>query len=147
MPITYSASEQSSKMNPSAIPIDQNIAQPHQRNFMQQKSVNTETHNWTTHRKQEILGHSDLNVISSPEACLHVRGSTQKRGCWKTPRKQCLPDKDEGTYELTEAVAACTRTAQVQGKLGPDLRGENGHRIPLLTKKLFAINTCWEKKN
>lgn len=66
-------------------------------------------------REQETLGHSDINVMSSPEACLHVWGSTQKRGCWKTPRKQGLPDKDEGTYELAEAVAACTGTAQVQG--------------------------------
>lgn len=57
-----------------------------------------------------------------------------------TPRKECLSDTRQVTYELTETVAACTRSAQVQAGRVPLLKGGNGHKLSSLTKKLPRSN-------
>lgn len=48
------------------------------------------------------------------------------------------------THELTEAGTACTRPETVQARWNPCTE-KKWTPSPTLTKKLFAINTCWER--
>lgn len=36
--------------------------------------------------------------------------------------------------------------SQVKAAQGPSLRRGSGHRVPSLTKKLCAVDTCWERE-
>ena len=52
------------------------------------------------------------------------------------------------TYEFTEIVTACTQPAQIQTRQHPSMKKiGSGCKVPPLTQKLFAIDTCWKKEN
>lgn len=56
-----------------------------------------------------------------------------------TPIKQYRPD-------VAEIMAACTRPAWAHARRCPSTEIGSGHRVPSLSKKLFAIGGCWQRE-
>lgn len=44
-------------------------------------------------------------------------------------------------------MTACTIPTQIQNRQNPSTKMGNGHKVPTLTKKLFAVDVCKERKN
>jgi hypothetical protein len=53
--------------------------------------------------------------------------------------------QDRCTQKLTYTVATHIKLTQIQE--GPVLRGKSEHRVPPLTKKIFAIDGFWKKED
>lgn len=51
------------------------------------------------------------------------------------------------TSELTLKLWVCIRTAQIQAKQNPSCKGGSWHKVLSLTKRLFAVDSCWGRKN
>lgn len=55
-------------------------------------------------------------------------------------------NRTDNTNKLTETGAACTRPAQAPPGHNPRTEKGSGYKIPPLTKKLFAIDSHWERE-
>lgn len=49
-------------------------------------------------------------------------------------------------HEFTEIMAACTRPAWAHASRYPSTEMGSGRRVPSLSKKLFAIDGCWQRE-
>lgn len=93
-------------------------------------AINPEIHNWTVRVR-------DLAALSPNGMSLSIpftQGAYAKRG-WKDSQSWSLTQEMVSSRYYTYALTVTTRTKE----------GENEHKVPPLTKKRFAIDSCWQR--
>lgn len=116
----------------------------HQKSFLQQMAMNTETHNWLVYSVQSIrdFGAQPSMVCLYHTSPLKVQGGGAERIKSQISRKQCFPQQGRCTHALTSVITLYTRPAKPQARQKPSMMEMVGMKPPLVEELLDLITTA-----